>query len=143
MKRPAWPLRCSRFVVACLYRHLSIFKKRSKTSDQPGSASECQIGPKPLGCDKHRGPHTDQEVDMREPPKPPCECPRQFDSTKIGDSRVAADGGEIALVPVAERWRAVTAKRGSPDYISDVTTTLFGGRRKTRHCEIAVPSGGG
>jgi hypothetical protein len=53
--------------------------------------------------------------------------PVYFDPTKIGDRRMAADGG----------------KRDSPEYVCDVTTGLLGGWRKARHYEIVVPSGSG
>src|SRR6516164_11479691 len=70
---------------------------------------------------------------------PRGESPRQPDTAKIGDRRMAADGSEIALVPVAEWRRLVLAKRGSPNHTRDVVPALLGGWRKTWHREVVLP----
>src|SRR6516164_4927275 len=116
-----------------------ILEDRSEAGDQSGSAPECQIGPEPLCRDKYRRPHANQEVDMRETPEPPGESARQPDTAKIGDRRMAADGSEITLVPVAEWCRLVLAKRGSPNHTCDVVPALLGGWRKTWHREVVLP----
>src|SRR5258708_14223913 len=93
----SWRALESRFAVACVERHLQVFKERSETGDEPGTAPERQVGPEPLRRNEHRRPHANQEVDMRKTPQPPCESACQCDPAEIGDRRVAADGGEIAL----------------------------------------------
>jgi hypothetical protein len=69
--------------------------------------------------DKDRSPHANQEIDMRETPKPPGKSARQPDTAEIGDRSVATDGREIALVPVAKRCGLLLAKGDRPNHIRE------------------------
>jgi hypothetical protein len=138
----SWQTLDSRFAVTCVGRHLQVFEERSETGDEAGTTPECQVSPEPLRRNEHRRPHANQKVDMRETPEPPGESTCQSDAPEIGDRRVAADGGKITLMSVVERCRLVPAKSGRPDHVGDITPALLGGRRKTRHREIVLPSNG-
>ena len=81
--------------------------------DEAGATIECCIGPGPIEEDDDAVAEADEEPEMREAPQQPGEKAGEADAAEIGDRRLAADGGEIAEVGVAERLRQAGRQAGA------------------------------
>ena len=59
--------------------------------------------------------------------------PVELEAAELDDGSAAADGREIALVPVAERRDIGRARDPGGDQPADIAAHLLGGRRDARH----------
>src|SRR5690606_33288365 len=74
----------------------------------------------------------DQEVDVGEPPGPPGQPSGEPDPAEVDDRRLAADGGDVARVAVAEGRRRLTPQPRL-DRPRRVTPALLGGVADSGH----------
>ena len=82
---------------------------RSCLRDQPYSDVERKVGPDPAEHDRKPIAYAHEEEDVHGAPKPPCRRAGDFHPSEIRNRALAADRGEAALVPIAERRRRFTA----------------------------------
>ena len=82
----------------------------SRSGDQPDTALVCQVGGRPLQHHRDPVPEPDQEEDVQEQPEQPSEIAREPQEAEIRDRGVAADGGEVARIDVAEGRGRLTAQ---------------------------------
>src|SRR6185369_4912851 len=94
-----------------------------KNSNQPSAARVGEVVPAPVEDDRKPAAEADQEPDVRDAPEQPGGKSRQANAPEIRDCALAADGREVAVVPVAERLHGP-----SEDAVGDVATLLLGDR---------------
>src|SRR5262245_19696429 len=63
---------------------------------------ESPVRPGPVDQHDEAVSKVDEEVDVRPQPDEPRRKAREVDAAELGDRRLAADGGELAVVAVAE-----------------------------------------
>src|SRR5580704_9752003 len=73
--------------------------------DQPRAALEGDVVPQPGEGHHEAVPDLDQEEDVDDAPEQPAEEALELQSAELHDRGAPADGGEIALVTIAERCR--------------------------------------
>src|SRR5215831_17223045 len=107
--------------------------------DEPGAALEGDVVPQPDERDQEAVADLDQEEDVDHAPEQPAEEAGQLDAAELHHGGVAADGGEVALVAVAERRRLIGPGEPRRDQAADITTHLLRGRRNAGHGAAVRP----
>src|SRR5262249_22584704 len=76
-----------------------------QSSDQAAAALECDIAPRPIERDDESVAEADQEIDVGHAPQHPGDQPGHPEPAELRDRARASDGGERAVVAIAERRR--------------------------------------
>ena len=74
--------------------------------DEAGAAVSGGVDPQPAERNHQPIAQSDQEIDMRETPRPPSQPAAKLEPAEIDDRVSPTDGGEIACMPVAKRSRS-------------------------------------
>src|SRR5712664_4900355 len=96
--------------------------------DQPRGALIAHIDPQPADRDAEPVAQADQEVDVGDPPDPPCQGAAQFYPSEIDHGFPLADLCQAAGMLVAERGGCFAAQPRL-DGFRDMATLLLGCRR--------------
>src|SRR6516164_10144365 len=81
-------------------RHFPFWRRHFR--DQPRPALEGEVVPEPIDGDDKSLAVSDQEEDVDRAPEQPADESTQLQSAKLHDRGVPSDGGEIALMAIAE-----------------------------------------
>ena len=86
-----------------------------RAGDHPGVPAKAQIGGAPVQHHDEAVAKSDQEIDMREEPKPPRPPARKSEGpgrrAEINHRRVMADGGQFAVILINKGFVGVLAIR--------------------------------
>ncbi len=129
----------------CL-RHLGVMTLllRRHARDQPRAALEGHVVPQPGERHHETVPDLDQEEDVDDAPEQPAEEAAQLQAAELHHRGAPSDGGEIALVAIAERRRRRRAGDACRDQPSHIAAHLLGGGRDARNAAARrIGHGGG
>src|SRR5690606_37334752 len=101
-----------------------------------------QVDPQPAHGHEQPFLEVDQEVDVGDAPNPPGEPAGEAEPAEVDHRRPAADGGEIALVPIAEGQGLGVAGKTGADHPGRVLAGLLCRVTDARH-RLAVRAGHG
>src|SRR5690606_20104243 len=145
LQEPPWRRTISRYSGpgngAASFWASSFWSRLSRPQDDPRRPLVAPVGPGPV--EHHHQPvaETDQEEDVRREPEPPGQRAGQPQLAQVHDRGHAADGGEVAVVAIAERCRRLSGEARA-DRRGDVSTHLLRRRCHPGHRFSILLNGG-
>src|ERR1700674_1951014 len=128
---PSIGARHARWQAGCQLRGIAP-RALGAADDEPGAALKGEIRPQPAQRDDQAVAEADQVIDVRQRPDQPGDEAAQVNPAEVDHRRLAPDGGEVAVVAIAEGRRRRPAREPRRDQLADVGALLLRHRRDTR-----------